>query len=879
MMENTELPHMSVEFYIGKGMEIMKNVSKRSLSLLLVLTLLVGLLTGLAVNTTAASYVYNWGTRGTVATQPSQYADAFYTGTNTFDNFMTLAGSSSTSSVPDSALYKALQSFMSSKQTYVTSYDATKNLYQYTDCQNGGGKISSFYTGKEIGPDWNGGWNREHTWPNSKGEGSAENDIMMLRPTTTSENSSRGNTAYGEGTSFYDPNKESGGKYNLHGDVARIMLYVYCRWGNTGKMWGSSGVMESRDVLLKWVEEDPVDTWELGRNDAVQSITGTRNVFVDYPELIFQLFDEPVPAGYATPSSGGEGTLGAAATLTFSENGENTMTETTFEGASFTVPSPQKAAADDWAFLGWVDSAVSKTNLKPGDIYAPGAKYKVPKNGGTLYALYTMFDGDGQANTYTLADAPANGDQVVIYNAGSGYAVAAKLKGDYYLDYVDVNPDGDQIITTEPTVLWTVTKNSDGTYSFANGENVLSLNWNTSNSKTSITLDGLNPKLTLETCSAADKSYYVYSATQKGSYEHIYLEWYAKYLDFSAYDTGTEKLSASAFGFQFYTATGASWYATTTEKATTYKVTFKVDETTAAVPSMTADALGIVLPAAASPADSNFVGWVTAPVAETKEAPEVIYTAGTRFVPKANTVLYALYSVGEGGIELVDDVSTLKAGDQFLLANYTAGTVAGPEATNNNGNIWLTSLNATFASDAMSILSYPDEAYIFTLGGEEGAWTLSTDKGTLAVTKAENGNLSWTGENNTWTIAIEDTGDATIINTWAEGRPEELRYNKTSGQERFTNYDSVNSKLPTPQLYRVSGGLTFMTGKIAEPEYTLGDVNEDLTVNILDVMAIINIITGAYQPTDSQYAAADMDLNGTVNIMDAMQLINQITGA
>ena len=127
---------------------------------------------------------------------------------------------------------------------------------------------------------------------------------MMLRPTATSENSSRGNTAYGESGSYYDPNTESNGKYNLHGDVARICLYVYVRWGNTGRMWGASGVMESKEVLLKWMEEDPVDTWELGRNDAVQSITGTRNVFVDYPELAFDLFNAEIPNGYDTPSGG-----------------------------------------------------------------------------------------------------------------------------------------------------------------------------------------------------------------------------------------------------------------------------------------------------------------------------------------------------------------------------------------------------------------------------------------------------------------------------------------------------------------------------------------------------------------------------------------------
>ncbi len=857
----------------------MKNFTKRSVSLLLALVLVVSLFAGMTLNTSAASYVYNWGSRGTTATEPSQYADAFYTGTNTLENFMTMEGSSNTSAVPNSELYQALKAFMSSKQTHITSYDETKNLYQYTDCQNGGGKISSFYTGKAIGPSWDGGWNREHTWPNSKGEGSAENDIMMLRPTTTSENSGRGNTAYGEGTSFYDPNKESGGTYNLHGDVARIMLYVYCRWGNTTNMWGSSGVMESKEVLLKWVEEDPVDTWELGRNDAVQSITGARNIFVDYPELIFQLFDEPVPAGYATPSGGSTGTEGAAATITFMENGQTVATNDTFEGASYTLPEPTKAAADDWAFLGWVDETYNNTTSKPGDIYAPGGKYRVPRGGATLYALYTMFDGNGQANTYTLADAPATGDQVVIYNAGSGYAVAGKIKSTFYLDYVDVNPDGDQIITTEPTILWTVTKNSDGTYSFANGDNVLSLNWNASNSKTSVSLDGLNPKLTLETCNSANKSYYIYSATQKGNYDHIYLEWYAKYLDFSAYDSGGEKVTENAFGFQFYTATGTSYYSTTTQKASTYTVSFKVDETTPAVPAMTADALGITLPAASAPTGYNFVGWVNSPVAETKEAPDVIYPAGSKLTVKQNTTLYALYSIGEGGIELVTDATTLTAGDQLVLGYAADGAVAGTIATNAGGTShWLTKLDATYATDGSSILTLPDEALVFTLGGSEGAWTLAAEGGKLAMYNTTNAKLSWTDEANTWSISINANGDAVIHNNIAAEGSIELSYNNNAGQERFANYDPTKAGTPLPQLYRIGGGLTYTTGNIGQTEYLAGDVDENGAVNILDVMAIINYITGTLVFSDSQFLAADMDLSGEVNIFDAMALIGVITG-
>ncbi len=296
----------------------MKIIAKRSFAWLITLAMCVTLFCSVWTPAQAATvdyvtsgnYVYNWGVRGQLATFLSPMAEDWYEENNTsYAELSALSGSSSTGSVPSSSLYKTLQTLMKSNHSYTTSYDATKNLFRYTDCQNSGGKISSFYSGKEIGPSWDGTWNREHTWPNSKGDasGQGENDIIMLRPTSTSENSSRGNKAYGEGGSYYHPNSESNNKYDLRGDVARIMLFVYCRWGNTGSMWGSSGVMESKDVLLKWVEEDPVDTWELGRNDAAESITGTRNVFVDYPELIFALFDEEVPADYDTPSGEGEG--------------------------------------------------------------------------------------------------------------------------------------------------------------------------------------------------------------------------------------------------------------------------------------------------------------------------------------------------------------------------------------------------------------------------------------------------------------------------------------------------------------------------------------------------------------------------------------------
>ena len=256
----------------------------------------------------SGKYIYNWGTREEDATFLSPKAEAFYTTNTSFEKLSTYSGGTSTSNAPSSQLYKSLQSLMKNAHSYITSYNATKTLYKYTDCQNNGGKISSFYSGQGIGPSWDGSWNREHTWPNSKGlAGDDENDIMMLRPTSTSENSSRGNTAYGKSSGYYNPNSESNGKYDLRGDVSRIFLYVYVRWGNVNgngsySTWGTRGVMESLSVLLEWMEADPVDTWEMGRNDSVQAITGTRNVFVDYPEYAWLLFGKEIPSDMTTPS-------------------------------------------------------------------------------------------------------------------------------------------------------------------------------------------------------------------------------------------------------------------------------------------------------------------------------------------------------------------------------------------------------------------------------------------------------------------------------------------------------------------------------------------------------------------------------------------------
>ena len=157
-------------------------------------------------------------------------------------------------------------------------------------------------------------------------------------------------------------------------------------------------------------------------------------------------------------------------------------------------------------------------------------------------------DGD----EYALVSEIKDGDEVVIYNVGGGMALPAESLATYYMPGVAVTPENNVIKTENASIVWTVTKNADGTYTFNNGNNVLSINWNADSGKTSLSLDGANPNLAVVAQDGSTNTFNIYSATQTGKYEHIYLEWYAAKTDFSAYDTGSSNAAKPDFGFQFY---------------------------------------------------------------------------------------------------------------------------------------------------------------------------------------------------------------------------------------------------------------------------------------------------------------------------------------
>ena len=154
-----------------------------------------------------------------------------------------------------------------------------------------------------------GSWNREHIFPQSRGgfsNGTSStadgidvwlttnaNDIAAghadghhIRAEDGPENSSRNNRDYG----LNDYNGPSGNQGSWHGDVARALFYMACRYNGLNVVNGNlpdstAGQIGDLATLLAWNVSDPADDFEMRHNNVIYNWQLNRNPFVDHPEL------------------------------------------------------------------------------------------------------------------------------------------------------------------------------------------------------------------------------------------------------------------------------------------------------------------------------------------------------------------------------------------------------------------------------------------------------------------------------------------------------------------------------------------------------------------------------------------------------------------
>ena len=183
--------------------------------------------------------------------------------------------------------------------------------------------------------------------------------------------------------------------------------------------------------------------------------------------------------------------------------------------------------------------------------------------GFTFYKLVraaeTPDDPTPEEATYGLVDKDSlqTGDKVILFNAGYSKGVSSSVISSNYLAGVELVPAENVITTDDAAVVWEVTVNADGTYTFTNGSNTLggTQTTNESNGKTYNNINLSNPAASAWTAEAANtaNAYYLYLGDLPSSKEngHIYMDWFDKYSEFSLNDYANPGTN-SAYVFSFY---------------------------------------------------------------------------------------------------------------------------------------------------------------------------------------------------------------------------------------------------------------------------------------------------------------------------------------
>jgi endonuclease I len=147
------------------------------------------------------------------------------------------------------------------------------------------------YTSRSDAQNTTPQFNTEHTFPQGFFNSNLpmRSDLHHLFPTTNNSNSQRGNKPFGTVTGG-TPVTLGGGSYyttstfeprdEQKGRTARAMMYFVIRYQDY-----SNHFSVQENILRSWHNSFPVDTIEEQRNNAIFTVQGNRNPFVDYPQL------------------------------------------------------------------------------------------------------------------------------------------------------------------------------------------------------------------------------------------------------------------------------------------------------------------------------------------------------------------------------------------------------------------------------------------------------------------------------------------------------------------------------------------------------------------------------------------------------------------
>lgn len=436
------------------------------------------------------------------------------------------------------------------------------------------------------------------------------------------------------------------------------------------------------------------------------------------------------------------------------------------EGKELVLPTPTK---DGYDFLGWEYNGTVITVIAPtmtGDL---ALKAKWQKEDTTKAYFKKVTD---------VSELTEDAMYLIVYESGEkAFAFDSSLtsKLDVAKNYkeFDITSLGILVNEESKSVIFKIAKNTDGSYAIlaSNGnyiyhtgtKNTLSEEKKVNNSKHTITFDA-NGKVILK-MSSADYSVRFNSADSD--------------MRFRYYKSGQQSISL----YKYSTSTS--------EPSTSHKINYAnlPEGTTNSNPTSYTEGETITL---VDPvlAGYTFDGWFDNAECTGTKITEISASYTT------DITLYAKFTKDSSAKvtkwKLVTDASSLKVGDEIVIASNSKGAIAGSLSGK-----FLTVVEATFNSGKSEITSSIASESIFVLGGEVDKWTLTNSNGKMLGASAAK-SLAEAKGTTTWKITIA-SNNATISSTNnSYGR---ILHNVSS--TRFLNYtSSTKIDMLLPQIYK-----------------------------------------------------------------------------
>lgn len=436
------------------------------------------------------------------------------------------------------------------------------------------------------------------------------------------------------------------------------------------------------------------------------------------------------------------------------------------EGKELVLPTPTK---DGYVFLGWEYNGTVITVIAPtmtGDL---ALKAKWQKEDTTKAYFKKVTD---------VSELTEDAMYLIVYESGEkAFAFDSSLtsKLDVAKNYkeFDITSLGILVNEESKSVIFKIAKNTDGSYAIlaSNGnyiyhtgtKNTLSEEKKVNNSKHTITFDA-NGNVILK-MSSADYSVRFNSADSD--------------MRFRYYKSGQQSISL----YKYSTSTS--------EPSTSHKINYAnlPEGTTNSNPTSYTEGETITL---VDPvlAGYTFDGWFDNAECTGTKITEISASYTT------DITLYAKFTKDSSAKvtkwKLVTDASSLKVGDEIVIASNSKGAIAGSLSGK-----FLTVVEATFNSGKSEITSSISSESIFVLGGEVDKWTLTNSNGKMLGASAAK-SLAEAKGTTTWKITIA-SNNATISST--NSSYGKILYNVNS--PRFLNYTSnTSASMLLPQIYK-----------------------------------------------------------------------------